>query len=415
MNQRLTWLTGRALAWVSYDVASSVYVGAVPSVLAPLYIQELMKGSGNSNAVWGLLSALAVLVSSLAALGAASAAGRMSRFSLLTILTASLLAAMAGLAWNPASSLIHAAFFFVAAQSFYVAATTIYESFLTDIAPEERRQTLSGLGWATGYLGGLIAILVLLALIAGKPQSLEVLALCYGALLVMASVMFAAVLLFMRSQGFGAMDRSGAPKLRSVLAAAGQLRSDRSLAQLFAGMVLVQMGIFVVVTFTAPILSERFGQSLADLLWLLLIIHIVSVPSTMAWSYLMNGVARFAAMAVLMTCWLLVLLLLAFGSGAWMPVVTVLIIGCCLGATLSGLRGFLAERASSANTVALFALATALGRFAAALGPVLFALMTLLGGERVALVGALLVLACGAGFILLHVRGLRPGQDVQLN
>jgi UMF1 family MFS transporter len=403
------WLNRRTAAWSGYDVASSVYVGAAPSVLAPLYIRELAAGFENPTAVWGILSAVAVLVSSVAALAAASLAGRMSRFSLLAVLTAGLLAAMAALAWNPGGSLAQAALAFVAAQSFYFAAMTIYESFIPDIVPPESRQKLSGFGWSVGYLGGIASIAVLLLLTAGKPQGLAVLAICFAAMAVMAAIAFAVVLPVMHREGFGSLaGHAPAPELRGVLAAVRHWRSDPAVFRLLLGMMLIQMGVFVVITFTTPILADRFGQGLEDLLWLLLEVHVVAVPSTLGWSHLMTGASRFSATLALLGCWAAVLLLLAFASGPWMPLVTVLVIGCCLGATFSVLRGFLAESAGVSNPVALFALATAAGRIAAALGPALFAVTILAAGERVALLLILLVFACGGVIILSCIR--REGQ-----
>ncbi len=113
------WLHQRAMAWAGYDVATSVYAGVVPALLALLYIRELSVGMENSTAIWGVVSVTSVLVSSIAALAAASAASRFARFSVLVILTQALLGAILALAWNPGASLIHAAFAFVAAQSFY--------------------------------------------------------------------------------------------------------------------------------------------------------------------------------------------------------------------------------------------------------------------------------------------------------
>jgi UMF1 family MFS transporter len=400
-----SWLSRRSFAWAGYDVASSVYVGVVPSVLAPLYIRELATDFQNPMAVWGILSVAAVLVSSVAALAAASLAGRMSRFSLLTALTAGLLAAMVALAWNPNGSLAQAVLAFVAAQSFYFAAMAIYESFLPDIVPPEARQRLSGFGWATGYLGGLVAVIVLLVLIGGRPQSAEILALCFFALVVVGGLAFAIVIPVMRHEGFAALSgRTGAPQLGGALSALRHWRSNPGVFQLLLGTMLIQMGVFVVVTFTTPILADRFGQSLEDLLWLLLIIHIVAVPSTLAWSHMMTGASRLGATLLLLACWGVVLLLLAFGSGPWMPLLTITVIGCCLGATFSGLRGFLAESIGTSNPVALFALATAAGRIAAALGPALFSLIILAAGEQVALLVILLVFACGGGIIVSYIR-----------
>ena len=58
-----SWLSRRSFAWAGYDVASSVYVGVVPSVLAPLYIRELARDFQNPTAVWGILSVTAFHVS----------------------------------------------------------------------------------------------------------------------------------------------------------------------------------------------------------------------------------------------------------------------------------------------------------------------------------------------------------------
>ena len=167
---------------------------------------------------------------------------------------------------------------------------------------------------------------------------------------------------------------------------------------------LIQMGVFVVVTFTTPILADRFGQSLEDLLWLLLVIHVVAVPSTLAWSRLMTGTSRAAATLLLISSWGVVLLLLAFGSGPWMPLLTVTVIGCCLGPTLSGLRGFLAENVGSSDPVALFALATASGRIAAAVGPALFSGILFLVGAEVALLFIFVVFAIGGAIIIDSIR-----------
>lgn len=400
-----TWLSRRALCWASYDIATSIYVGAVPSVLAPLYIRELAGSFENPTAVWGMLSAVAVLVSSLAALAAAGLAGRMPRLSLLTCLSAGLLAAMAALAWNPQASLVQAGLAFIAAQSFYFAAMTIYESYLPDLVPAAVRQKLSGFGWVIGYLGGIAGIAVLLAHTAGRLQSLGVLAHSFGALAVMSGAAFAIILPVMRRQGFAELGAAaGAPRLHGVLGAVRHWRTNRGVFRLLLGAMLIQMGVFVVVTFTTPILSGRFGQSLEDLLWLLLIVHVVAVPATLAWSHLLTGPWRPVAAVLLLASWAAVLLLLAFGSGPWMPLVTVTVIGCCLGATFSGLRGFLAESIGTASPVAFFALATASGRIAAGLGPALFSLLMLAGGEQFALLVMLMLFACGGIAILTAIR-----------
>ena len=131
-------------------------------MLLPLYFQKLMAGFANPTAAWGALAAGAILASSVAALIAAALSARMPRLTLLNVATAGLVLSIAALAWPPLPSLAFAAAAYVAAQSFYFAATSVYESFLPDLLPQHWRQKLSGFGWAIGYLGGAFAIVILL-------------------------------------------------------------------------------------------------------------------------------------------------------------------------------------------------------------------------------------------------------------
>lgn len=398
------WLNRRTLTWASYDVASSVYFGVAPAVLLPLYFQQLMADFANPTAAWGGLAAVALLASSIVALMAAALSARVARLTLMNVATAGLVLALALLAWPPLPSLWLAAVAFVAAQACYFAATTIYESFLPDLLPQRWLQKLSGFGWAIGYLGGAGAIGILLWLVGGQMQSPALMRACFAVLAIVSAVLFLIVLVLMRRQGFGSLGKgAGAPPLSGVLSVIGQWRQYRGLYLLLAGTMLVHLAVAVVITFTAPILASRFGQTLPDLLWLLLLVHVLSVPSTIGWNVLMTNWSRLVPMAILLSAWGVVLLLMAFGSGRYMPVVTVAVIGCCAGATASALRGFLAESVPPGSAPAFFALATVAGRAAAALGPALFALISATRGETAALMVALALLAGGAALVLLHV------------
>lgn len=398
------WLNRRTLTWAGYDVASSVYFGIAPAVLLPVYFQKLMAGSANPTAAWGGLAAIAILASGLAALAAAALSTRMSRLTLLAATTAGLVAAIMALAWLPQPSLIVAGAAFIAAQSFYFAATSVYESFLPDLLPQDRRQRLSGFGWAIGYVGGAIAIVILLRLVAGQAETPQLMQDCFAVLAILSAAFFLIVLSLMRQTGFATLGEGvGGPRLSGVIAVLSGWRRHRGLYRLLAGTMLVHLAVSVVVTFTAPILATRFGQTLPDLLWLLLLVHVISVPSTIGWNLLMTHWSRLVPMSLLLAAWGLVLLLMAFGSGRWMPLVTVAVIGCCLGATASALRGFLAESVPPGSAPAFFALATVAGRVAAALGPALFALITTLKGEQAALMVILVLLAGGAALVIRHV------------
>lgn len=398
------WLTKRSLAWASYDVASSAYMGLAPTVLSPLYFSRLFSAEPNPTAAWGALASIGILASGIAALLTASLAVRLPRLALLQVLTAGLVLSIAALAWNPGSSLLWAALAMIASQCFYFAATTIYESFLPDLLPQAFRQKLSGFGWGIGYVGGVIGIAALLWVTVGNPETIDLLQGCYAVLGIISTLLFLVVFFMMRKAGFAELEiETASPKLSGILHVVREWRHHGNVFRLLAGTMLVQTGISVVVTFTTPILAGRFGQTLDDLLWLLLVIHLISVPSTLAWNHVLTNWSRLVPMCLLLSSWAVVLLLLAFGSGAWMPLVTVSAIGCCIGATSSTMRGFLAEIVPEGRSPAFFGLSTLVGRLAAATGPALFAVVAHFEGNRAALLVTLLVMALGAVLIIRHM------------
>ena len=125
---------------------------------------------------------------------------------------------------------------------------------------------------------------------AGKPASLALLDACFGALAIISAALFAIVITLMWRSGFGRLAGAvAAPQWRSVVSAIRHWRTYRAVFQLLLGAMLVQVAVTVVITFAAPILATRSGQTLQDLLWLLLLIHVLSVPSTLLWSALISN------------------------------------------------------------------------------------------------------------------------------
>lgn len=399
------WRNGRTLAWIGYDMASSVYFGVAPSLLLPLYFQGLLGHLSNPTAAWGALAAAAVLISGLAALAAAALATRIDRFVLLIAFSAGLVLAMVFLAWNPGSSLALAVLAYFLAQSCYFAATTIYESYLPDLLPPGLRQRLSGIGWAVGYLGGLVAIVILLLKVGFQPESASLIENCFDLLALISAVFFSVFLMMMARTGFAGLGRAAeAPRLLDIAQVLRQWRRYRPVLLLMAGAIALHAGISVVMVVTAPLLSARFGQTLPDLLWLLALIHAISVPSTLLWNVWLAGRSRRLPILLLLLSWSMVLLLLAFGGGSWMPVAIVSVIGCCLGATNAALRGFIAEAVPEGGGPAFFALFTAAGRIAAAIGPALFALVAGLVNDQTALMVILALMAAGSALVIRQLR-----------
>jgi UMF1 family MFS transporter len=385
---------------------SSVYIGIVPSVFFPIYFQHFVASNSNANAAWGLLVTVSIIISGMAALGAAALARHVSRFWLIIAFMTGLVACLVFLSLELPVSIWTVSAAFVAAQSCYFAATTNYESYLPEIAPAGTVGRVSGFGWSIGYLGGVAGTIILLVTLGHWPDDAQVFRATF-AIVAMLIVLFAIPVFF-------AMSWKGFTDLRHPLAkpdwigASHVLRHWRGHKPIFVllfGTMFIHSATAVVMSFTAPLLQRNFGQSYKDLLWLLLFLQLVSMPTTYISSMLSDRWSRYKPIMLVLSGWGVVLLLLAFTTGAWMPWIIVAVLACCLGATNAAMRSFLAEAVPPGQSTAFFGISTFIGRISSALGPLLFVVILKVAGERVALLAIVAVLIVGGVILWGYLRG----------
>ncbi|WP_407521773.1 MFS transporter [Methylobacterium oryzisoli] len=167
----------RALfGWVMFDWACQPFFTLVTTfVFAPYFATVLAPNPAEGQALWGYATAAAGLVLALLSpvLGSiADAVGPKKPWiaaasGLLLVACFALWWAAPG--WAGAIPLALAAFA-VATVAAEVAAA-FYNALMPILVPPERLGRLSGTGWATGYAGGLVSIVVVLGFLAADPDT----------------------------------------------------------------------------------------------------------------------------------------------------------------------------------------------------------------------------------------------------
>ncbi len=161
--------------WMLFDWASQPYATLLLTfIFAPYFTASVARDPAAGQALWGYTNAAAGVVLALGAplLGAlADAAGPrkplIAVFSLLVVAGASLLwVATPGMA-DPTLVLAAFAIGLIGVEG----ATVLVNAMLPDIAPRGENGRISGTGWAVGYVGGLVALAVMLALLVARPET----------------------------------------------------------------------------------------------------------------------------------------------------------------------------------------------------------------------------------------------------
>lgn len=156
-------------AWCFYDWANSAFAAIIITFVFPTYFSQMVAGPGSKGAEdWGFAlglseGAVAILAPLFGAV--ADRSGRLKPWIGVTTLIAAVL--IAGL-WfvKPQETDVLLALVLVALANFAVElAIVFYNALLPRIAPADMVGRLSGWGWATGYAGGLAALLLCLFLL----------------------------------------------------------------------------------------------------------------------------------------------------------------------------------------------------------------------------------------------------------
>ena len=397
-------------AWVLYDIASSTYIVIVPSLLFAVYFTAVVAAERpDATVLWGVLAALALLVSGLLApLAGAYADAKHARLSLLAVFTLLCCVATALLSLPRRGDIALAAVLFIAAQIGYTVAMSLYDTYVKRLAPLAGGvEWLSSLGWALGFLGGIAAILLVMPLAHGEPApdgapryalAFPLIALLFGVLAV------PALLGLRRVPPPATPSAAELHPWRRVLATLRHWRAHRTIMRFLLGSYLINDAVVTVGVFTAIYLRDVFGITVSDLLWLALLYHLIALPATALFGVLAHRTSARLALGVTLVLWVAAIVIMAFGHGHAAATLVVTLLATVVGSTQALLRGMYARLVPPAQAAEFFGFNVLTGRLSAAFGPLLFsAINAAAGTPKAGLLSLIAFLAAGA-VILYGVR-----------
>ena len=164
------------VAWVLFDPAAQPFFTLVTTfVFAPYFAARVAANPVEGQALWGLATGAAGLIIAVFSpvLGAiADAAGRrkpwIAAFSVLLVVgSAALWFTPPGVAGSVGIALAAFAIGTIGVEF----ATVFTNAMMPELVEESRLGRLSGIGWAVGYVGGLVSLVITLGLLAAQPET----------------------------------------------------------------------------------------------------------------------------------------------------------------------------------------------------------------------------------------------------
>jgi UMF1 family MFS transporter len=164
------------ISWIFFDWAAQPYFTLITTfVFAPYFATHVAPSPAAGQALWGFATASAGIAIALLSpvLGAiADAAGRrkpwIAAFGAMLVIGSSLM-------WFGApgkASIIPPLLLAYAIATVGVEFATVFNNaMMPTLVPPDRIGRLSGTGWATGYVGGILSLILVLGFLAASPQT----------------------------------------------------------------------------------------------------------------------------------------------------------------------------------------------------------------------------------------------------
>jgi UMF1 family MFS transporter len=398
-------------AWAFYDWANSAYATVVMAGFFPVFFREYWSAGQASEAITfrlGLANSLPSLLIIVAAplLGAvADRAGVRKRF----LFAFSLLGMVCtfGMFWIAQGQWFIAASLYALSAIGFAGANAFYDALLIGVAPKDRYDDVSALGFALGYLGGGL----LFALCVVMYTFPETFGFDTGARVVQASFLLVAAWWFLfslpllisvkearvtRRPDVAGSLRDGLRQLKSTLS---HIRQVRMAALFLAAYWLYIDGVDTVVRMAVDY-GKALGFETGDLIMALLIVQFVGFPATLTFGYIGRRLGAKTGILIAIASYGLVLCWGATIGAVWEFYVLAVAIGLVQGGIQSLSRAYYARLIPPERAAEFFGFYNMLGRFAAIIGPVMVGWVGVVtGSPRIGILSLLVLFVAGAAIL----------------
>jgi UMF1 family MFS transporter len=408
-------------AWYLYDFGNSAYAAVVLLAVYSAYFKGEVVGGAEGSRLWGISVGIAMLVVAVTApiLGAiADFSGAKKRF--LFFFTSVAVLFTATLFFVGRGDILQGMLFFILAEIGYRSAQVFYNSLLPEIAEPDEIGTVSGNGWAIGSMGGILCLVLILALIMIVGGDFVV-RLSLPITSIFFAVSAAPVFLWLRERA----PRRPLPPGQNYLTLAYSrlsrtlraVRRYKEFVKFVIAFLIYNDGILMALDFAAIIGAVLYGLDQQQLIIFMILVQVTSVGGAYLFGILADRSTAKRA--------LIVAILLMLAAVIWMlfnySVVGFYLIGGLAGFALTGVQsvsramvGKLSPKGQTAEFYGFFAVA---GRTSSFIGPTVYGwlaaeaalwfqarglpeLLAEQSGQRVAIISIAVFLLVGLAFLL---------------
>jgi MFS transporter, UMF1 family len=402
-NTQHSWGTRREIgAWCLYDFANSAFTTIIVTAFYAPYFARVMVGAdapvGEGTYLWGTTVSLsAIAVALVAPILGAMADRRAAKKPALMAVSLLCVVATALLGFIPPGEWVWAALLFGLANFGFEVGNTLYNAFLPELVPPDRRGRISGMGWAVGYIGGLLCLAMVVPFAAkafepgGHHYATLITAITAGFFFVAALPTF--IWLRERATATASVGSAASEAMGQMKHTLRTIFGQSPFGKFLLAYLIYNDGIVTIISFATIYSRDTLGFSVKDSLILLIVINIVGAAGAYGFGFIDDRLGPRHTIMLTLGLWIATCLAAMFTTDRTMFWGVAAMAGIALGSSQAASRTFVSQITPPGAEGEYFGLMGVCGRFSAIMGPWLFGLTSKHASQRagVAVIGLFFV------------------------
>jgi UMF1 family MFS transporter len=406
------------VAWTLYDFANSAFAAVIVATVYAAYYALGVVGNreGAGDLWWGRVVSVSMAIAALSSPFLGGIADRAGvRRPLFVAFTAVSVTATALMATVEPGMVVRGFLLGVAGIVGYEGALIYYNAYLPDIAPLGYQGRVSGWGFAIGYAGSTVALLVALPFVQAER---------YDAAFLSTAALFglfalpAFALLPEPARGALPVLQAARDGGRELVSTVRRILAVRDLRRFLGAYFVYEDGVNTVVAFSGIFAAQTLGFPMDRLILLYIVVQCSALAGALVWAWPTDRLGPRRVVMFTLVQWTAVVVFAYFVQTQEQFWAVAVVAGTGLGAVQAASRAFLTTLIPKGQEAELFGFYSLCGKSAAIMGPLVFGSIShAAGGNQRAgivgvgvffLVGLVLLSRCGAGGPTARAPGRSP-------
>lgn len=384
----------KKIQWMIYDFGNSAYALIVMTLFYPIYFTEFLFPSSDATSIWGASVASSIffigILSPVIGMVLDRSGKRVLGFRILALcaIIGTFLLSIA------VSNPYLAAGIFVVTNIFFGLSLFSYDALVIDAVEDVKEATtLSGAGWALGYVGGPLCLgIALIYLGKMAPISEEEFRFVFA----MTSLFF---LIFAMPMLLGKIsvlsEKTDDSIVPNPIALIRNWKEHRKVFSFLIAIYFVSDALITIVYFVSIYAKNSLNLSLEDIVFFMFYVQAVAIPATYLISRWANQNREIKALTFCTAVWAIIVVALYFVTTNLHFYIVGAATGLVVGTTPALARGYLAKIIPMELRSEFFGFNVTMGRLASLIGPIIFTIAASAYNMKVALLTVLPFLLIG--------------------